>query len=107
MKPATAFRIILLTAVAVGLGPGAMAQFLENRFGPALTSEDVRYLLNASNELNERPQLKPGQSMSWTNPTTKAHGTIRVTRIYHSGDTICHALRYNSRLPRAIPGHTT
>ncbi len=106
MKRAKAVGTIMLVVLAAGPFSAARAQvnpFWSSRFSPQLTDQDRQYLINGTNELNEGPRPRAGQSVSWSNPNTKAHGTIELMHIYRRNDWTCHAMSYRNTPPR---GHT-
>ncbi len=78
---------------------GQANPFWSSRFGPRLTDPDYRHLADATNRLNAAPHPRAGQTLSWSNPQTGAHGTVELARIYRRQDTTCHAMRYRNTPP--------
>lgn len=99
-KAVGAVTLIFLASGPFLAGRAQVNPFWSSRFGPKLTEQDRQYLINGTNELNEGPRPRAGQSLSWSNPNTKAHGTIELLRVYRHNDMTCHAMRYRNTPPR-------
>jgi len=104
MRSAKGVEAVALVFLAGGLFATASAQvnpFWSSRFGPKLTEQDRQYLMDSTNKLNDSPNPRAGQSLSWSNPNTKARGTVELTRIYRHNDMTCHAVRYQNTPSRS------
>ncbi|MBV9654981.1 MAG: hypothetical protein JOZ42_10505 [Acetobacteraceae bacterium] len=92
-------RAGLLAAVGLGfalLGGGvARAQIspLGGDTSKGLTEGDLELLLRATHTINHGSLLRPGQSRSWTNPESGAHGEVSFVKTTEDGGMACHELR--------------
>jgi surface antigen len=62
--------------------------------GVSLNNADFTKLVDAANDLLNRPRLAKGDNTSWQNEQTGSHGTISVMDTFHHGSMMCHTLNY-------------
>jgi surface antigen len=74
--------------------------------GVSLDGADFALLIDAANGLLRQSRLTNGNSVSWRNEQTGAHGTVTVTDTSHHGSMLCHTLTYETN-PKASPSANT
>jgi len=78
------------------LSASAPAQVIPfgGNFGPGLSPEDNRLMVDSIARLNAIEPSRVGLSESWNNPQTRTSGSSRILRIFHSGGMACHLVRH-------------
>ena len=92
-------------AAFVGFSAAAQAQVIPfgGNFGPGLSPEDNRLLLESVARLNETEPSRVGRSDTWSNPQTKSHGSSTILRVFHSDGMECHLVRHHIVAVRPPP----
>jgi surface antigen len=80
---------LLLSAAA----QGQVIPFGGN-FGPGLSPEDNRLMVESIARLNAAEPSRVGLSESWNNPQTRTSGTSTILRVFHSRGMACHQVRH-------------
>ena len=78
------------------LSAAAQAQVIpfQGNFGPGLSADDSRLLLESVARLNEAEPSRVGRAETWSNPQTKSHGSSTILKIFNSGGMTCHLVRH-------------
>ena len=78
------------------LSTAAQAQVIPfgGNFGPGLSPEDNRLMVESIARLNAAEPSRVGLSESWDNPQTRTSGTSTILRVFHSGGMACHLVRH-------------
>jgi surface antigen len=63
-------------------------------FGPGLSPEDNRLMVESIARLNAAEPSRVGLSESWNNPQTRTSGTSTILRVFHSRGMACHQVRH-------------
>jgi surface antigen len=63
-------------------------------FGPGLSPEDNRLMVESIARLNAAEPSRVGLSESWNNPQTRTSGTSTILRVFHSRGMACHLVRH-------------
>jgi surface antigen len=106
VKRAGIMGAVLLGSI-VACGTGAMAQVspFAGDTSKGLTESDLELLLRATHTINHGSLLRPGQSRSWTNPDSGAHGEIAFVKTTQNEGMACHQLHNTIYVAdRADPG---
>jgi surface antigen len=77
-----------------------------NSDGVSLDNADFTALVDAANNLLNKPRLVKGDNTSWRNEQSGSHGTISVADSFHHGSMMCHTLNYLTN-PMASPSGNT
>jgi surface antigen len=64
-------------------------------FGPGLSPEDNRLMVESIARLNAAEPSRIGLSESWSNPQTRTSGTSTILRVFHSRGMTCHLVRHH------------
>ena len=95
-------RVILSVLLVVGcLTLPAQAQInpFRGSVGTPLNNDDIAALTDATNRLLQRPQLATGDSESWSNPKSGAHGTVTTGSATQRKSLACRAMIYRHIVP--------
>ena len=96
-----------LLGVVVAYGTAARAQVspFAGDTSKGLMEGDLELLLRATHTINHGSLLRPGQSRSWTNPDSGAHGEVAFVKTTQDDGMACHQLRNTIYVAdRADPG---
>lgn len=63
-------------------------------FGPGLSPEDNRLMVESIARLNAAEPSRVGLSESWNNPQTRTSGSSTILRVFHSHGMACHQVRH-------------
>ena len=88
--------LVLALAACLLLSAVARAQVIPfgGNFGPGLSPEDNRMLVESIARLNAAEPSRVGLSESWDNPQTRTSGTSTILREFHSRGMACHLVRH-------------
>lgn len=97
--PISKRRLLAAGALLAGLAALAPARAQVNPFRTVrpsrpMPAEDVRMLADSIDQLNRMPDLRAGQTDSWSNPDTGGSGVNTVERIFRSHGMPCHRLQH-------------
>jgi surface antigen len=83
-------------AACLLLSAAAQAQVIPfgGNFGPGLSPEDNRLMVESIARLNAAEPSRVGLSESWNNPQTRTSGTSTILRVFHSRGMACHQVRH-------------
>ena len=83
-------------AACLLLSAAAQAQVIPfgGNFGPGLSPEDNRLMVESIARLNAAEPSRVGLSESWNNPQTRTSGTSTILRVFHSRGMPCHQVRH-------------
>jgi surface antigen len=97
MRPRSPRWLLAALAVWLLLTGTAHAQVIpfHGNFGPGLSPDDNRLLVESVARLNAAEPSQVGRSEAWSNPQTKSHGTSTILKLLHSGGMACHLVRHH------------
>ncbi len=84
--------VLLGAALACGTAARAQVSPFAGDTSKGLTEGDLELLLRATHTINHGTLLRPGQSRSWTNPDSGAHGEVEFVRTTQDEGMACHQL---------------
>jgi len=87
----------MLAACVLLFAAPAQAQVIPfgGNFGPGLSPEDNRLMVESIARLNAAEPSHVGLSESWSNPQSRTSGSATILRIFHSGGMACHLVRHH------------
>ena len=86
---------LCLSMVALKSGHAQLSGFYPiTSDGVSLNNADFTMLVDAANNLLNRPRLVKGDNTSWRNEQTGSYGTISVADTFYHGSMMCHTLNY-------------
>src|SRR5215468_10563730 len=96
MRFRSLYGLVAVLVTCLLLSTVAQAQVIPfgGNFGPGLSPEDNRLMVESIARLNAAEPSKVGLSESWENPQTRTSGTSTILRVFHSGGMACHLVRH-------------
>ena len=88
--------LVAALAACLLLSTAAQAQVIPfgGNFGPGLSPEDNRLMVESIARLNAAEPSRVGLSESWNNPQTRTSGSSTILRVFHSRGMACHLVRH-------------
>jgi surface antigen len=88
--------LVLALAACLLLSAAVQAQVISfgGDFGPGLSPEDNRLMVESIARLNAAEPSRVGLSESWNNTQTRTSGSSTILRVFHSRGMACHQLRH-------------
>jgi surface antigen len=88
--------LVAALAACLLLSTAAQAQVIPfgGNFGPGLSPEDNRLMVESIARLNAAKPSRVGLSESWNNPQTRTSGSSTILRVFHSQGMACHQVRH-------------
>jgi surface antigen len=96
MRFRSLYGLVAVLAACLLLSGAAQAQVIPfgGNFGPGLSPEDNRLMVESIARLNAAEPSRVGLSESWNNPQTRTSGTSTILRVFHSRGMACHQVRH-------------
>lgn len=94
-------RIIPSLFIVACLALPAKAQInpFRGSAGTPLNNDDIAALIDATNRLLTRPKLAIGDSDTWSNPKSGAHGTVTAGSATQRKGLACRVMTYRHTVP--------
>jgi surface antigen len=93
--------VLGLPTIALAIGLGAAAHPAAAQINPfrsalanRLTNDDFQMIDETANKLLDQDTVTAGAKEGWSNPKSKASGTVEVTRNFKHDSMGCRTLRY-------------
>jgi len=89
----------LLIMTCLALPTSAQINPFRGSAGTPLNNDDIAALIDATNRLLARPQLAAGDSDTWSNPKSGAHGTVTAGSATQRKGLACRVMTYRHTVP--------